>query len=39
MKIVDTRDDVRREIISRVKRITGATTLAKILDFIRSCTD
>ena len=39
MKIVDTRDDVHKEIIRRVKRITGTGTLAKILDFIRSCTD
>lgn len=39
MTILDTREDVRKEIIRRVKRITGAGTLAKILDFVRSCTD
>jgi hypothetical protein len=39
MKTVDTREDLRREIIRRVKRITGTGTLAKIFEFVRSCTD
>ncbi len=39
MKVIDTRDDLQREIILRVKRISDAATLAKIFEFVRSCTD